>query len=367
MKISSLTEDDDPSSSARSFQALRHSALARPVYALSAAAALVLPLVEPAARTGPGAASGIVLLLGCAAAAWLDRRDRRKLAPLPYLVGAALWLAWANLSLPGFGAANAAFAVLLLVAASAPWPTNARLIGQFSIGLLCVGLTALSGQGLASAPYAALWIASLLGVAVAFGLYEREVNRVEARLSHDATHDVLTGLANRRKAKVVLETEVERAIRRGERLALIACDIDHFKRINDALGHSAGDDILRGVAERLLEATRPYDCVARVGGEEFLLILPGCDQPHALAVAERARTLIEGRAFPARGILVNTTMSFGVSTVENMARGTPVPATLHTVLEDADAALYRAKEGGRNRVAVSSQVPADPDFAGGHA
>lgn len=367
MKISSLTADDDPSSAARSFQALRHSALARPVYALSAAAAVLLPLVEPQARTGTGAVAGVVLVVGCAVAARLDTQDRRQFAPLAYLSGASGWLTWTNLSLPGFGTANAAFAVLLLVAASAPWPVPTRLLAQGGIGVLCVVLSLLGNQGPAPTHSTALWMASLLGVAVAFGLYEREVNRVEARLSHDATHDALTGLANRRKAKLVLETEVERAIRRGERLALVACDIDHFKRINDALGHSAGDDILRGVAERLLEATRPYDCVARVGGEEFLLILPGCDEPHAMAVAERARGLIEGRAFPTRGILVNATMSFGVSTLSDLARGTPVPATLQVVLEGADAALYRAKEEGRNRVALSGAVAADSDLAGGHA
>lgn len=367
MKISSLTEVDDPSTTARSHQALRHSALARPVYALSAAAAGLLPLVEPQARTGTGAAAGVVLVAGCALAAYLDAWDRRQLAPLAYLFGAAAWLTWTGLALPGFGTANAAFAVLLLVAASAPWPVPARVLAQVAIGCLCVLLSVLGGEGPAHAHYTALWMASLLGVAVAFGLYEREVNRVEARLSYDATHDALTALANRRKAKLVLETEVERAIRRGERLALVACDIDHFKRINDALGHSAGDDILRGVAERLLEATRPYDCVARVGGEEFLLILPGCDEPHAIAIAERARALVEGRAFPARGILVNATMSFGVSTVSDLARGTPVLATLHDVLERADMALYQAKEEGRNRVAVSGATPVDSDLAGGHA
>ncbi len=376
--ISSLSTDDDPSRSITSAAAERHAAITRPLYKFTIVAVILVTLGVDLVRTPVGMLAALGLAGACGGALVLDARERlRWLAPALYIAAATGWLTWASLAFGPDTGLRLQFAVLVLVVASAPWPLWARIAAQLTMAVGCVGLLE---WGLTNPPptppsaaeihvwYGANTLVSMLGMAVALGFYRRQVALAEARLAHDATHDVLTGLANRRKVRLMLLSEVERAIRRGDCLAVVACDIDHFKRINDALGHAAGDDILRAVAERLLEATRTYDCVARVGGEEFLLVLPGCDEKRALMVAERARTLMEGRAFPTRGILVNATMSFGVSVLATAPKESAVDTTLQEVLEQSDAALYSAKAAGRNRVvlALAGGQPS-PDMVGGHA
>lgn len=376
--ISSLTADDAPSGAASSSESERHSALARPIYQLTLIAVLLATVGAELLRTPVGLAAGGGLAAACLGAIYLDRQDRlRWLAPAVFVAAATTWLAWASLRFGPDTGLRLQFTALVLVVSSAPWPTWARASAQVALAAVCVGLVEWGLTGAPpnppSEPEIRIWYGlntavSLLGMALALGFYQREVARAEARLAHDATHDVLTGLANRRKVRLMLQSEVERAIRRGESIAVVACDIDHFKRINDALGHAAGDDILRAVAERLLEATRTYDCVARVGGEEFLLVLPSCDEAQALAVAERARSLIELRAFPTRGILVNATMSFGVSVLVAAPSDSRLDTTLQEVLDQSDTALYAAKAEGRNRVVLARATgqPAQA-FEGGHA
>ncbi|MFN2599344.1 MAG: GGDEF domain-containing protein [Pyrinomonadaceae bacterium] len=162
------------------------------------------------------------------------------------------------------------------------------------------------------------------------------------RLRAEADRDYLTGLANRRRFRNALGQEVERWRRYRVPCALLLADIDFLKKINDAFGHSAGDTVIRHVAAVLTEHSRDNDTAARLGGEEFALLLAGADAPSALAAAERLRRDV--CAQPLEGI-GSVSVSLGVAAC-------PAHATRERDLYAAcDAALYRAKREGRNRAA----------------
>jgi len=159
-----------------------------------------------------------------------------------------------------------------------------------------------------------------------------------------ASHDPLTGLWNHEEILCSLQRELARARRSGEPLGVIMADLDHFKQVNDGFGHQAGDAVLHAVAARMLEHLRPYDAAGRYGGEEFLLVLPGCDLRNAEALAERLRLSICGSPVETSEGVIPVTLSLGVAA---LAGEEPDAAAL---IRAADRALYRAKEKGRNRV-----------------
>ena len=158
--------------------------------------------------------------------------------------------------------------------------------------------------------------------------------------------DPLTGLANRRQRDNRLIDEWERALRNGGPLAVVAIDVDHFKRFNDTHGHAEGDRCLKAVAEMLMAGVRgPVDLAARHGGEEFMLILPGVDQAGAASIAERVRVMVATCSSDAGFRLPEkVTISLGVAAIHPVAG-----RSVHELTIAADAALYRAKMNGRNR------------------
>ncbi len=157
-------------------------------------------------------------------------------------------------------------------------------------------------------------------------------------------HDGLTSVANKRHLDEFLEREFARSRRHGRELAVLMVDIDHFKRINDTLGHLTGDYVLRELASTVDARVRREELFARYGGEEFALVLPETGREGALAYGEALRQLVAEHAFTFDGEEVAITVSVGVGTFDpHMAR----PAEL---LKAADEALYRAKHRGRNRV-----------------
>jgi len=161
-----------------------------------------------------------------------------------------------------------------------------------------------------------------------------------------SSRDALTGLANRRAFELSLAREVDRVARSGEPALLLTLDIDHFKTVNDQWGHAAGDQVLRAVASALLDSVRPMDLVARVGGEEFAIILPNCATAFGEAVAERVRRRVEHMPVaigPSQQITVS--VSIGGAFAPQWVRSTPA-----LWLERADQQLYRAKAQGRNLV-----------------
>lgn len=166
-----------------------------------------------------------------------------------------------------------------------------------------------------------------------------------ADLKRLANTDVLTGLANRRRFMEVLEGEIERAERYDRALSLVLVDMDHFKQVNDTHGHAGGDQVLRAAAGVLRSVCRDVDLAARVGGEEFAILLPETDAAGAEHVAERARGKIaSGHHRAPSGAGFRITASAGVATF-----GREV-TTAEALLQSADDALYRAKAEGRNRV-----------------
>ena len=163
-----------------------------------------------------------------------------------------------------------------------------------------------------------------------------------------SSRDALTGLANRRSFELALAREIDRVARAGEPALLLVLDIDHFKRVNDTHGHASGDLVLKAVAKALLDCVRPMDMVARVGGEEFAIVMPNCAATFGEAVAERVRRRVE--AMPvAIGIAqqIQVSVSIGGAFAPQWVRSTP---TLW--IERADVQLYRAKQQGRNRVCL---------------
>jgi two-component system cell cycle response regulator len=132
-------------------------------------------------------------------------------------------------------------------------------------------------------------------------------------LREKATHDTLTGLWNHEEILRVLEKELARSKREGTCVGVIMLDLDHFKNVNDTLGHMAGDVVLRAIAQRSLALMRPYDTIGRFGGEEFLIIAPGCDEICIKRVAERLRKSIEQNSIDAQEGTIAITASFGVA------------------------------------------------------
>jgi diguanylate cyclase (GGDEF)-like protein len=165
-----------------------------------------------------------------------------------------------------------------------------------------------------------------------------------------AVRDGLTGLYNRRAFDEMLGRELARHERQSGRMALLLLDIDHFKALNDTLGHLAGDAALRHVARTVLQALRKGDLPARYGGEEFAAILPGTDENGALKLAERVRKALEGGQTVFEGARIAVTASFGTAVW-------PVDGQeMDALVAAADRALYAAKEAGRNRVVAASAL-----------
>jgi diguanylate cyclase (GGDEF)-like protein/PAS domain S-box-containing protein len=160
-----------------------------------------------------------------------------------------------------------------------------------------------------------------------------------------ATTDSLTRLANRRRFVEVMEREFGRARRTGKPLSLVAFDLDHFKRVNDTWGHDVGDSVLVAFANLVRDAVRAYDCVARIGGEEFSVMLPDTDQADALQIAQRICDLVALRPLVMVGDrAIEITCSGGLTALA------PRDETASSLMLRADRALYLAKSSGRNRV-----------------
>lgn len=172
-------------------------------------------------------------------------------------------------------------------------------------------------------------------------------------LRRSVMSDHLTGVANRRAFFDAAESEVQHWLRAPRSLSLVLVDADHFKRINDAHGHAAGDAVLRHLAAGLKAAFREVDVVARLGGEEFVVLLPGANLDAAEGLARRVCREIASRAVEVEGSFIRYTISAGVATME------PGIDDVDTLVKRADAAMYAAKHSGRNRV-----VRWDPSLRG---
>jgi diguanylate cyclase (GGDEF)-like protein len=186
---------------------------------------------------------------------------------------------------------------------------------------------------------AAKWIATQAEIAL-------ENAHLHRLVQQQALTDDLTSLPNRRRFMTEFRRESQRADRAGTPLSVIVLDIDDFKQVNDTWGHETGDLVLRGLAEALAAATRSVDLAARLGGEEFAILLPNTDAEGAQGVAERIQRDLSELAVPVGDTTIGATASFGISSFPDLA-------PLADLLNDADRSLYEAKRTGKNRIVVS--------------
>lgn len=185
---------------------------------------------------------------------------------------------------------------------------------------------------------------SLLSLLFFVWMSELIAVRNERKLERMSVTDPLTELPNRRFFEILLQQEFVKGQRDKQALALVMLDVDHFKRINDEHGHDTGDAVLRHLAKQMRAATRGGNLLARVGGEEFALLLPDTALSEAIEVAQRIRQTVEQGSFPYQHQLLRLTVSAGVARVK-------YDAPLKDACQQADRALYAAKGAGRNCVA----------------
>ncbi|MCJ1882871.1 GGDEF domain-containing protein [Pseudomonas nitroreducens] len=305
--------------------------------------------------------------------AWLALPPRRS-APLWYMqllttLGSALLLGFGvaitgadqqvTSSITPFLMASVAAALILLMR---PRLAVSLYILAFAAFELTIGLTQADPQLRLSNQMGGLTICGI-GVILSLILWHGHVRNLRQReflrqqrleleeknrqLEYLAGHDPLTGLFNRRQFDQLVGMELSRAARQPAPISLLMVDLDHFKFINDRYGHPLGDEVIRHTATLLRNYTRTGDSVARLGGEEFLLLLPDTSQPQARTIAEKVRRLLEETPLPMKDGLLYLTASFGIACLE---AGTP--GTYEGLYAAADKALYKAKASGRNRVEV---------------
>jgi len=191
---------------------------------------------------------------------------------------------------------------------------------------------------------------SELQLAEALSLSEERLQTISvlhAQLSEQALHDPLTGLFNRRYLTDFFQREQARALREHTSLALAMIDLDHFKQLNDSFGHLVGDEVLQAVAQHLQSNLRGTDAVFRIGGEEFLLILPGVEAVEALNRIDCLREQLAVNHLPTRAGAMRVTLSAGIALWPSHGH------TLDELMQAADRALYQAKRDGRDRVQIS--------------
>ncbi len=188
---------------------------------------------------------------------------------------------------------------------------------------------------------------------------KEQLQRAQRELVESSRRDSLTGLLNRSAIFEVLSRMRRRSLENGTPLCVVMADLDHFKSINDRWGHSMGDAVLRECAERLLETLRPDDFVGRYGGEEVLLVIPGLRRDQASGRLEEVREAIASRPVVHGTCSVQVTSSFGVAWLSEHNR------EIESVVNDADAALYMAKQNGRNRVEFAPELD-DPAYTQSH-
>lgn len=180
-------------------------------------------------------------------------------------------------------------------------------------------------------------------------LLNQRLQDLARELEYRATHDPLTGVLNR---AAIIERVNQHAQQHD--LALIVLDIDHFKRINDTFGHAAGDDVIKAVARAMVETVRPMDTVARIGGEEFAVVLPNCGPAFGAVVAERLRAAVERMQVMHHGQALAVTVSGGGAFAPPWVR-----SSAEAWMERADEQLYRAKREGRNRMCLEPTTSSD--------
>ncbi len=255
------------------------------------------------------------------------------------------WLVFELSIAGGFAVSHGAplFALPLLLimvpGLCAVFPGRGVLVAVAFAGVLVIVVAfALNSQQVLRDPAVVTLPLALLGTLALVGW---TVGRSAVGYRGASVVDQLTGMLNRSALRArVAETEA-RSVLSAEQVAVIIGDVDHFKAINDRYGHAAGDAVLVEVAYRMRKCLRAFESAYRIGGEEFAILLPGIDQPEAIAVAERLRLAVRDAAV--NGLAI--TMSFGV-----VATAPDEPFSYETVFASADAALYRAKQTGRDRV-----------------
>lgn len=322
------------------------------------------------ARQIAWAHAGMALLMGTAGL-WTRWAARQPHAPglryVPMLVCAAV-LGWAVL-LTVFDQAigshinafiNAAMGVSIVFLLRPPVVLGLLAMGWVALAWALGGTTqdpavlathrmnAASASGLALLVSVLLWrrYAQTELLQRALTASNAELERQRSDMEALATRDPLTGLLNRREWVRLTEQALLRAQRQGSPLSLLMVDLDHFKNVNDVHGHSAGDEVLRMVASTMADTVRQTDCLARFGGEEFVLLLPDTPAASALMLAERVRLRL-AEAPPAVPD-VHVTASIGVAT---WAPGQE--PSLQRLLQQADEAMYEAKRQGRNRTVAA--------------
>ncbi len=182
----------------------------------------------------------------------------------------------------------------------------------------------------------------------------KRILELQQSMRFAATHDFLTRLLNRAEIIACLKRELSRCQRDRQSLAVILADVDHFKCINDSLGHAAGDTVLREIARRLQFDLRNYDLVGRYGGEEFLILLPNCRLATAARRAEEIRSFVSKDAIITTFEAVSATVSMGVTVSDD-----DHILTVEDLLHQADQGLYAAKDGGRNCVRTFAVIAED--------
>jgi diguanylate cyclase (GGDEF)-like protein len=176
-----------------------------------------------------------------------------------------------------------------------------------------------------------------------------QIQQLNAKLERLAMQDDLTGLLNRRAFFIQGEKEISRVERQHTPFSLLMLDVDVFKSVNDRYGHAAGDRVLKHVSQKIVENVREMDMVARMGGEEFSVLLPNTEAEDAVRLAERVRLAIERESCQLEEHIIDVTVSVGVASYSQEF------SSLEAILRQADDSMYRAKNRGRNQVVFTSR------------